>query len=235
MQSWFEHPLRVTGRLIWLGAEFILAACSRGRIARPRAGRARADSAKKIRTAVRPPSAANLPPPVHADARGWALFLDVDGSIVEYADTPDAVSIARESVALLDDLERRLTGALAILSGRRISDIDRMTAPLILPAGGLHGVERRRADGTLLRRMPDADAQACMRARCGELARRHPRAVVEDKGSCIALHFRAAPELGTRCAKAPSGSSRAAAATTRCSRASACSSSSRSAATRAAR
>jgi trehalose 6-phosphate phosphatase len=144
---------------------------------------------------VKPPRASNLPPPVNADARGWALFLDVDGSLVEYADSPDSVALARETVILLDELHRLLDGAVAILSGRRLVDIDRMTAPLILAASGLHGVERRRGDGTVLRRVPDAQAQACMRARCVELARRHPRAVVEDKGSCIALHFRAAPEL----------------------------------------
>ena len=144
---------------------------------------------------MKTPRASNLPPPVHADARGWALFLDVDGSLVEYADTPDSVSLARDTVMLLDDLERMLGGAVAILSGRRLVDIDRMTAPLILPAGGLHGVERRRHDGTVLRRVPDAQAQACMRARCAELAKRHPKTVVEDKGSCIALHYRAAPEL----------------------------------------
>ena len=144
---------------------------------------------------MKSPRASNLPPPVHANARRWALFLDVDGSLVEYAEAPDTVSIPREAVSLLEDLSDLLDGAMAILSGRRLSDIDRMTAPLILPAGGLHGVERRCADGTLLRRVPDADAQACMRERCGELARRHPKAVLEDKGSCIALHYRHTPEL----------------------------------------
>jgi len=76
-------------------------------------------------------------------ARDWALFLDVDGTIVDYAPRPDAVTVPPSFVRTLGALYGALDGALAIVSGRSIADLDGLFAPLVLPAAGQHGAEAR--------------------------------------------------------------------------------------------
>jgi len=122
----------------------------------------------------------------------WALFLDVDGTLLEIAGTPDAVAASGEIAALLARLRPLLGGALALISGRRIDDLDAIFAPLILPAAGLHGLERRDARG---RRhgIVDAPALDALRAPLRDFAAAHPGAMLEDKGQTLALHYRQAP------------------------------------------
>src|SRR5260370_38099753 len=76
-------------------------------------------------------------------AESICLFLDVDGTLIDLAPTPDAVVV---SSALLEELslaERRLDGALALVSGRPIAELDRLFAPIKLRASGVHGAEIR--------------------------------------------------------------------------------------------
>ncbi len=82
-------------------------------------------------------------PPLDPDRH--ALFLDFDGTFVDFAPHPDAIVLRPDSTGLLRDLSRRLGGALALVSGRRIADLDRFLAPLELPASGVHGQEFRPA------------------------------------------------------------------------------------------
>jgi trehalose 6-phosphate phosphatase len=81
------------------------------------------------------------PPPLDPDRH--ALFLDFDGSIVDFAPTPDTVVVRPATIALLEKVSRGLGGALAIVTGRHIADVDRHLAPLVLPASGVHGREFR--------------------------------------------------------------------------------------------
>lgn len=126
--------------------------------------------------------------------RDWALFLDVDGTLVEIADTPDGVVPDARLPQLLARRSEDLGGAVALISGRPIEMLDRLFAPLRLPVAGLHGLERRCADGTL-RRAPVSPAilQAASAARA--FVRDRPGLLVEDKGATIALHYRQAPQL----------------------------------------
>ena len=143
--------------------------------------------------AISPRSAGSLPPPLPAGA-AWALFLDFDGTLVEFAATPDAVVVPpglREVLAACADA---FDGAVAIVSGRPIAVLDAMLRPLTLPAAGLHGLELRLADGTAEQAAHGAAGLAGLRARFMSLAREDERLVVEDKGSSLALHFRRAPE-----------------------------------------
>src|SRR6185437_13503524 len=78
-----------------------------------------------------------------------ALFLDFDGTLVDLAPNPDAVVVPRGLVATLDTLSRYLGGALALISGRPIEQLDAFMAPLQFPVAGVHGTERRRADGDM--------------------------------------------------------------------------------------
>ena len=129
-------------------------------------------------------------PPRPAD--DWALFLDVDGCLVDFADRPDQVSVPAQLRDTLEALAARLDGALALVSGRPLRGIDRLFAPLRLTAAGLHGLERRSAQG--LHDAPEAPAAlGSIRGEAERLAGRWPGVVVEDKGAALGLHWRGAP------------------------------------------
>lgn len=122
-----------------------------------------------------------------------ACFFDFDGTLVELAAHPDAVQVDDALRAALSRLARRLDGSVAIVSGRRVSDIDRLLAPVQLPVAGVHGAERRRGDGEWVRApLPPLEAAAAhLRAWCA----RHPGAWLEEKPGALALHFRGADGL----------------------------------------
>jgi trehalose 6-phosphate phosphatase len=119
------------------------------------------------------------------------LFLDVDGTLLDIAATPDAVHVSDELRATLGGLSGALEGALALVSGRPIASIDRLFAPLILPAAGQHGAEIRN-DGGLQQGPPNPNLPAITAALKHFVATR-PGLVVEEKGESVALHYRLAP------------------------------------------
>jgi trehalose 6-phosphate phosphatase len=122
-----------------------------------------------------------------------ALFLDVDGTLLPIAPHPDAVRVAPDLLDLLRDLTHRCGGALALVSGRSIANIDALFAPLRLPCAGIHGLERRGADRVLHHR--DAGEQlAPLRRRLADYTDARKGLLLEDKGRSLALHFRGAPE-----------------------------------------
>lgn len=132
-------------------------------------------------------------PPLLAAAN--ALFVDIDGTLLHLADTPDEVVIGPEIHALLAALLAKLDGALALVTGRSIADVDRLFSGPALPIAGQHGCERRRADGTILRHTVSEPDLGRIRRRVESFAQAHPGILVENKGSTIAVHFRLAPEL----------------------------------------
>src|SRR5450631_3986183 len=132
------------------------------------------------------------PPPPTLD---WCLFLDVDGTLVELTDTPSQVVVDPDIRSLLREVAERLGGAVALVSGRRIDTLDALFAPLKLPAAGLHGVERRKADGTI-QGASFVDSQLDRaRAVIKAFVDAHPGTLFEDKDRTIALHFRLAPQF----------------------------------------
>ncbi|MFY8103359.1 MAG: trehalose-phosphatase [Ramlibacter sp.] len=126
-----------------------------------------------------------------------ALFLDFDGTLVDIASHPQAVVVPPGLPDTLARLKDLLAGAVAVVSGRPIQEIDHFLAPLVLSAAGVHGAERRRADGTLAWQAvrPMRTVQVAAQA----LAREHPALVVEAKRGSIALHYRQAPQLQALC------------------------------------
>lgn len=130
-----------------------------------------------------------------------ALFLDVDGTLLEFAARPDAVRVDDGLRRLLDRAADALDGALALVSGRSLAQLDELFAPRRWPAAGLHGAERRDAAGGL---HPGhaASLPAGLLTALRQIAGRHPGLVVEDKGRAAALHYRAAPALGTELGEA---------------------------------
>lgn len=132
---------------------------------------------------------ARLPPPP-TPAHDWALFLDVDGTLLDFSASPDTVHVPSDLVGDLRRLHDGLDGALALVSGRRLEMLDAIFAPLQLPAIGLHGLQRRtgvRGEHAV----PHEFASVLAAARA--LAAKYPGALIEDKGITIALHWRNAP------------------------------------------
>jgi trehalose 6-phosphate phosphatase len=129
-----------------------------------------------------------LPP----DASRWALFLDVDGTLIDIAATPETVHVPPELPVLLDRLRTGLGGALAIVSGRAIADIDKLLAPYKSVAAGLHGVEMRAPMSDIIEHVPLPDIQE-LREPAFWLAQSLPGTLLEDKGATLAFHYRLAP------------------------------------------
>jgi trehalose 6-phosphate phosphatase len=124
-----------------------------------------------------------------------AFFLDLDGTLVDIADTPEAVDPGPAEIDLLKRLAAATGGALAVISGRSLARIDELLAPLVLPAAGQHGAERRDAKGKRHRHRFPAEVLQRAAVPVREFAARNEGLVFEDKGASVALHYRLAPEL----------------------------------------
>ena len=136
-----------------------------------------------------------MPPRAPSYARDWAFFLDIDGTLLEIAETPDAVRTDPADHRLLERLHRAAGGAVALISGRTLATIDELFAPLKLPAAGQHGFERRDGGGRRRRHRFDAARLRLVADVLRDFAHAHPGLVFEDKGASVALHYRLAPEL----------------------------------------
>jgi trehalose 6-phosphate phosphatase len=137
--------------------------------------------------------------PVPLDLRDFsrfALLLDVDGTLLDIAPTPQAVYVPPALRQSLAALRARLGGALALVSGRLISDLDGLFTPLRLPVVGGHGAELRpHGEGDTIDQRAYA-LEPRLRAELAAIAKRHEGVLFEDKGSSIALHYRAVPKQG---------------------------------------
>jgi trehalose 6-phosphate phosphatase len=132
-----------------------------------------------------------VPVPVNS----WCLFLDVDGTLLELADHPDAVSVEPHLLVLIGRLRAAAHGAVALVSGRTIADVDGLFGTSDLPVAGLHGCERRDARGQLHVAPVAREQLADVRAGLERLVKRHQGLMLEDKGAGLALHFLKAPQL----------------------------------------
>ncbi|MCB1487303.1 MAG: trehalose-phosphatase [Bauldia sp.] len=122
----------------------------------------------------------------------WAFFLDIDGTLIDIAPTPDAVVVPAGLPGVLARLRDRTGGALALLTGRGMETVDRLFAPVRLPVGAVHGTELRFPDGRI-DVPPVAEALAGIRERLAAFVVAHPGTLLEDKGIAVAVHFRAVP------------------------------------------
>ena len=126
-----------------------------------------------------------------------ALFLDFDGTLVALASQPELVKIPPRLTSTLAALYTHLNGALALVSGRQLFDLDSFLVPLLLPAAGEHGAQRRASDGRLIS-VPPVDLQQVLQAAEG-LLQLHPGLKLERKNLALSLHYRQAPELESLC------------------------------------
>ena len=125
-----------------------------------------------------------------------ALFLDFDGTLVDIVAHPDLTRVSPPLIKLLEDIYHHLDGALAIISGRSLDDLDRLLTPLKLPAAGVHGIEHRDATGHIESRCRVA-IPANVYRQLETLAASDPGLILEDKGYSLGMHYRLAPGLET--------------------------------------
>ena len=145
-----------------------------------------------------------------SDLRECAILLDIDGTILDIAPTPREVWVPPALRQTLARLQKLTGGALALVSGRLVNDIDLIFAPLELAAIGGHGAELRPVPGTEPQTRAGSLSPALKRD-LAALTELGPGILVEDKGYSLALHYRLAPNLGAAlhaavvavCAKAP--------------------------------
>jgi trehalose 6-phosphate phosphatase len=122
-----------------------------------------------------------------------AVLLDIDGTLLDFAPTPREVWVPPGLAKTLHRLHQRTNGALALVSGRSLNDIDLIFAPDQFPAVGGHGAEMRlQADSeAVAAHAPPLDKE--LKRRLAAIARLSPGILLEDKGYSLALHFRLAP------------------------------------------
>ena len=136
--------------------------------------------------------ALHLPP---APCVECAFFLDVDGTLLEIADTPSTVRVDEELLELIERLFRVSGGALALVSGRSISDLEDLLGAQRMPLAGQHGLERRDAAGRLWIHAAPPGVKCAIKEALAPVLARHPGLLLEDKGLTLALHYRQAPHL----------------------------------------
>ena len=135
---------------------------------------------------------AKLPAP----RQDWAYFFDIDGTLVDIVERPEHVRIDLALRQLIEMLHRGTGGAVALVSGRAIADVDALFPGSRLPVAGQHGAERRDASGTVSRRTTMSAELAQVRRELAAVVARRPALRFEDKGLSFALHYRQAPRLG---------------------------------------
>ena len=136
---------------------------------------------------------ASISPPPALDP-ACALFLDVDGTLVGFAAQPEDVRLppgVRDWIARIGE---RLDGAVALVSGRPLAQLDQLFAPLRLPAAGLHGTQLRRGAGEPAQAGETAPWLHELHVQAMRFAHAHPGVRVEAKGQALALHWRNAPD-----------------------------------------
>ena len=136
-----------------------------------------------------------LPEMTAVDISRWALFLDIDGTLIDIAPTPESVHVPRDLPASLDAWRSLLRGAVALISGRSLEQVDRLFHPHRFDASGTHGREWRYGSVTLLAgvgRCAEIDAVATF---AENQLRAYPGVMLERKPNSLAVHYRAVPAL----------------------------------------
>lgn len=141
----------------------------------------------------------DLPPPLMLQPQD-ALLLDIDGTLLELAPSPDEVFVPQYLVTLLEQLTRSLQSAVAVISGRALDSVDALLWPLKMSGAGIHGAEVR-LPGTHRVRRPApmlAPVAEALRERFSHV----PEVLIEDKGAAVAIHYARCPERAAECEEA---------------------------------
>jgi trehalose 6-phosphate phosphatase len=139
------------------------------------------------------PDAVPVPRSLVPQFNECALLLDIDGTLLDLAPTPREVWVPPDLAKTLPRLLARTSGALALVSGRSVNDIDLIFAPMQFPAVGGHGAEMRLSpeNESVSSHAPPMDKE--LKRRLAAIAKLSPGILLEDKGYSLALHYRLAP------------------------------------------
>jgi trehalose 6-phosphate phosphatase len=136
---------------------------------------------------------AALPAPLSS----WAYFFDIDGTLVDIAPSPSEIVLERDLQTLIKQLCIAAGGAVALISGRSIRDVDSIFTDTNLPVAGQHGLERRSRTGKITRHDMMSEKLDVARALLRATTVSHPGLLLEDKGLSLALHYRSNPSLAS--------------------------------------
>lgn len=128
-----------------------------------------------------------------------AFFFDLDGTLADIVTDPQRAAVRPGTLAALARLRTLAGGAVAIISGRSVSQIDTLLQPFRFPAAGVHGLERRTAGGDVHRASIDADRHRRLAGLVDAFVASRPGLIAERKPGSIALHYRQRPELQSDC------------------------------------
>jgi trehalose 6-phosphate phosphatase len=127
----------------------------------------------------------------------WAWFFDIDGTLVEIASLPSGIIVHDELLRAIAGLHVLTGGAVSLITGRAISDVDRIFDMPEISIAGQHGLEVRVAGGDITSHRVPEEALRPLRDELSSAIARSPGLVAEFKGMSIALHYRMAPALAS--------------------------------------
>lgn len=145
-----------------------------------------ADGHRPVRRTTRPPRA----------SRDWAWFFDIDGTLVELAPTPSSITPHDDLPDLIGRLRDASHGAVSLITGRAVSDVDEFLPVPGVTVAGQHGFELRTAAGKTQQRDVEADFET-IRKELSQIIAKHRGLLAEYKGASVALHYRRAPALAS--------------------------------------
>lgn len=137
----------------------------------------------------------NAPSPLPQPQPDWAWFLDLDGTLLDIAATPHAVTVPVSLVPTLSALRGAVHGALAVVSGRPVQQVRDLLEPLRPAAAGLHGLELVTPDGLRHGAKRPLPPVGNLRRQLQEIVSQYPNAELENKGAALAVHYRQAPQF----------------------------------------
>lgn len=128
-------------------------------------------------------------PPLPGTGSRWAIMLDIDGTLLDFAHDPRVALVEPDVRDLMHELHRVLDGALALVSDRSLDEIDRLFRRMPPAVAGSHGLDLRHADGSFRRKHPGSASQSVMHTLVCELACRFDGVVMQDRQRTITLHL----------------------------------------------
>ncbi len=123
-----------------------------------------------------------------------AIFLDIDGTLIPYANHPNNIIVPKNLIYLLYNLRNKLDGALALISGRMVKDIQKIVNPLKLSVSGIHGLEYTNNHGEYIKNSIEPIPLDIYK-RLNKFSDNHPGSMIEKKNISVALHYRNAPGI----------------------------------------
>lgn len=134
------------------------------------------------------------PPPASME---WAWFFDIDGTLVEIASVPSGIVVHDDLLRTIARLHVLTDGAVSLITGRAIGDVDQIFDLPEISIAGQHGLELRGSGGDITSHPVSEEGLRCLHDELNVAIARRPGLVVEFKGMSIALHYRQAPGLAS--------------------------------------